>query len=168
MNKSDFVLNVFTDGSFRRKYNYCGYGVHFPNNAIKSYGHVFKYKPLTNQRAELYAIYSALKKIKFYVQEHTEIKEIHIYSDSQYSINCLTVWYINWRNKNWKNIKGEDVCNRKLIEANLSIIDKLKEKDIKVLFNHVRSHTNKQDELSINNDIVDKLANKHFFLNNKN
>ena len=47
MEKSDNILNVFTDGSFRRKYNYCGYGVYFPNNEIKSYGHEFKLEPLT-------------------------------------------------------------------------------------------------------------------------
>lgn len=163
MDKSNSVLNVFTDGSYRKKYNYCGYGVYFPNNEIKSYGKEFIHKPLTNQRAELYAIFSAFKRIKLYVEEHKEIKEIHIYSDSQYSINCLNVWYISWRKNDWKNFKGEDVANRKLIEANLSIIEKIKNNGIKIIFNHVRSHTNKQDELSINNDIVDKLANKQFF-----
>ena len=99
MDKSKNVLNVFTDGSFRKKYNYCGYGVYFPNNEIKSYGHEFTIQPLTNQRAELYAIFSALKRIKKYLETHQEITKINIYSDSQYSINCLTKWYIIW-NKN--------------------------------------------------------------------
>lgn len=168
MDKSNSVLNVFTDGSYKKKYNYCGYGVHFPNNEIKSYGREFNYKPLTNQRAELYAIFSALKRIKMYVKEHNEIKEIHIYSDSRYSINCLSVWYIGWKKNNWKNTKGEDVANRKLIEANLSIIEKINNNDVKIIFNHVKSHTNNQDELSINNDIVDKLANKQFLKKIKN
>ena len=72
MNKSNSVLNVFTDGSYRKKYNYCGYGVYFPNNEIKSYGKEFIHKPLTNQRAELYAIFSEFKRIKLYVEEHKE------------------------------------------------------------------------------------------------
>lgn len=163
MDKSKDVLNVFTDGSYRKKYNYCGYGVYFPNNEINSYGHEFTIQPLTNQRAELYAIFSALKRIKKYLETHQEITKINIYSDSQYSINCLTKWYIIWNKNDWKNSKGEDVLNQILIKSNLAIIQTIKKSGKRIFFHHVNSHTNNTDELSVNNDIVDKLANKIFF-----
>ena len=163
MEKSDNILNVFTDGSFRRKYNYCGYGVYFPNNEIKSYGHEFKLEPLTNQRAELYAIFSALKRINLYIETNSKITKINIYSDSQYSINCLTKWYIIWNKNNWKTSKGKDVLNKILIKSNLALLEKIRNKGKIICFYHVNSHTKNTDELSVNNDIVDKLANKIFF-----
>ena len=48
----------------------------------------------TNNIAELYAILAALK---------ITSGDIDIYSDSEYSINCLTNWYQTWQNNGWGN-----------------------------------------------------------------
>lgn len=156
-------LIVFTDGSFRKKYNYCGYGVHFPNKEMKSYGNIFKLENPTNQRAELYAIYSALKRC-IIILKTKQYKEINIYSDSKYSIECLTVWCNKWKKNNWKTKDNKDVSNQDLIKKNLKLMNKI---NIKICFFHVNSHTGKKDYNSINNDIVDKLANLKFFKNLK-
>ena len=95
----------------------------------------------TNQVAELYAIYSALK--------NTLNKEIDLYTDSKYSIGCLTEWYENWQRNGWKNSKGEDVANKELISA---ILELLKDRDVS--FFHVYGHKG-----DFYNELCDKLAN---------
>lgn len=155
-------LIVFTDGSYRKKYNYCGYGVHFPNKEWKSYGNTFNIKPLTNQRAELYAILSAFKRIKKIIESNPKIKIVDIYSDSKYSINSLTIWFKKWIKNDWKNMKGEAVINQEIIKPILSMISNIQKSGIIVNFHHVHSHTGNKDYASVHNDIADKLANLVF------
>ena len=146
---------VFTDGSFIRSKNnqadLCGYGIHFPNGEFADISKKFTKNPLTNQRAELYAIYKAIKII---TNTNKDIN-IKIYTDSEYSIKSLTLWIINWKKNNWIATTGKPVMNKDIIEK----IDKLiEEHNGEIKFQHVRSHTGKKDFESIHNDIVDKLA----------
>lgn len=144
---------VFTDGSHvKSKTNpYCGYGIHFPNAEIQDISKEFTLEPKTNQRAELYAIYKAIK----LVNEFNNSIDIKIYTDSEYSIKSMTVWIKNWKKNNWISSTGKPVMNQDIIKK----IDELIEKhNGKIKFQHVRSHTGKQDYESIHNDIVDKLA----------
>lgn len=150
MNTVNKIL-VFTDGSFVKHSNKCGYGVYFPNGEFENLSRRFKREPLTNQRAELYAIYKAIKA----VQKKSLDFPIKIYTDSEYSIKSLTIWIKDWKKKNWKSSTGKDVMNQDLIKK----IDTIMLKHIgKIEFQHVRAHTGKKDFESINNDIVDKLA----------
>jgi hypothetical protein len=52
------IIEVYTDGSLVKKKDnvYCGYGIYFPNNEYKSISRKFTHEPITNNRAELYAI----------------------------------------------------------------------------------------------------------------
>ena len=84
----DKKVIVFTDGSYVRKTNKCGYGVLFPNNDFNNISRKFTHEPLTNQRAELYAIYKAI----LTVNKNNSQLPIKIYSDSEYSIKSLTIW----------------------------------------------------------------------------
>jgi ribonuclease HI len=142
---------VFTDGSYIKSYNSCGYGVYFPNGEFRNISRRFKRVPLTNQRAELYAIYKAIKTI----QKKSLDYSIKIYTDSEYSIKSLTIWIKDWKKKSWKSSTGKDVMNQDLIKKIDEIILK---NNGQIEFQHVRSHTGKKDFESINNDIVDKLA----------
>lgn len=144
-------IKIFTDGSYIRKSNKCGYGVLFPNGEFENLSRRFKIEPLTNQRSELYAIYKAIKT----VQKESLDYFIKIYTDSEYSIKSLTVWIKDWKIKNWKSSTGKDVMNQDLIKKIDSIILK---NNGKIEFQHVRAHTGKKDFESTNNDIVDKLA----------
>jgi len=153
----DKIIKIFTDGSFKKLTKntaLCGYGVYFPNNEIKNIAKPFVKKPLTNQRAELYAIYKSLKQIK---KKKIKYDEIIIYTDSEYSIKSLTVWNTNWENNDWKNAQGKPVMNQDIIKP---IIKFLKKNENKIKFKHVRSHTGKQDFESLGNEMADKLANK--------
>jgi hypothetical protein len=77
-----------------------------------------------------------------------------IYSDSEYSINCLTSWLPGWMNKGWKTAAGKDVQHQDLIKDITARLSKFKSHR----FVHVKAHTGGLDELSRNNAVVDKMA----------
>lgn len=153
---------VFTDGACANngKQNAkAGCGVFYPNKEYENISLKFTIAPITNQRAELYAIYLALISIK-------KEQEIWLYTDSLYSIKCLTQWIKIWKNNNMIGTNGKPVKNQDIL---LKIDDILKTK--KVSFFHVNSHVNNDtvlnyevNEKNINefkyicNNIVDKLA----------
>ena len=144
-------IKVFTDGSCMKSSKYCGYGIHYPNGELKDVGEKFTIEPLTNQRAELYAIYKALSDISTY----KKTININLYTDSEYSINSLTKWIKKWKLNNWINSQGKPVKNKDILEKIDEIINN---HNGKIKFNHVYSHTKKLDYDSIHNDIADKLA----------
>lgn len=148
------TIVVFTDGSCikgKNKKPQCGYGIYFPNKELKHISRRFTREPLTNQRAELYAIYKAIKRI----EKNLTFNQIHIYSDSEYSIKSLTEWIVNWKKNNWKGSTGKSVLNQDLIKK----IDKKMHKHT-IVMTHVRAHTGKTDKLSLANAEADRLANK--------
>uniref|UniRef100_A0A6C0E964 ribonuclease H n=1 Tax=viral metagenome TaxID=1070528 RepID=A0A6C0E964_9ZZZZ len=144
---------VYTDGScMKSKTSHkCGYGVYFPNKEYPHISRKFIHDPLTNQRAELYAIYKAIKT----VNDDDTNKDIHIFSDSEYSIKSLTVWIKQWKNNNWKTANNKEVMNQDIIRNIDALM--LSHKG-KIKFTHVRSHTGKDDEQSKYNDKADALA----------
>lgn len=145
-------IRVFTDGSCMKRPNkkfLAGYGIYFPDGELENISRPFTHEPLTNQRAELYAICKALYLI---TSKLSNIKTIIIYSDSDYSIKASTIWAKKWVKNNWNNNK---VKNQDIIRAILKFI---KDFDGEVKFIHVYSHTGKQDELSIGNEQADLLA----------
>lgn len=158
---SNSTLEIYTDGSYIKKGTdvYCGYGIYFPNEEYKSISRKFTHEPITNNRAELYAILKSivlsniinLERIK---NNQEEIKLVNIYSDSEYSVKTFNVWFPKWK-KNNKPYKNPDIINE--------IDEHIKIAPFKVNLIHVRAHTGKKDIHSISNDIVDKLAKKGAF-----
>lgn len=140
------ILNIFTDGSLRD--GKCGYGIYFPNGEYKNISKKFILEPITNNRAELYAIYVSMKICRKLEKEGNEYDEICIYSDSEYSVNTINKWYDMWK-KNGKKYKNGDI-----IDKIMKKIEKMQ--NVKVIF--VRAHTGKKDFYSISNDKADELA----------
>ncbi|EXJ93296.1 hypothetical protein A1O1_01688 [Capronia coronata CBS 617.96] len=100
----------------------------------------------TNQRAELTAILRALD----IAPRH---RDVTIYTDSKYSIDCVTNWYRNWQRNDWTNAKGKPVENKDLV---VDIRDRIEERDElkkQTLFVWVKGH---QDNAG--NIAADKLA----------
>jgi len=155
------IINIYTDGSYVKKDGkiYCGYGIYFPNNEYKSISRKFTHEPITNNRAELYAILKSiiianiinLERIK---NNQEEIKQINIYSDSEYSVKTFNNWLPKWKKTN-KDYLNPDIINE--------IDDHIQKAPFKVIFNHIRAHTGKSDQHSIANNIVDQLAKKGAF-----
>ena len=93
-------IRVWTDGaSSNNGKSNCkaGIGVFFGKNHPLNVSKRFNNRP-SNQRAELYAIIVALENIynsDKYKNSHNK-PEIIIFSDSMYSINCITKWFYGW------------------------------------------------------------------------
>ena len=148
-------IEIFTDGSYMDKSSgpLCGYGVHFFNVDEDDISKKFRHPPLTNQRAELYAIYRGVGTI---IKRYS-FNKLTIYTDSAYSIGCLTSWIANWKRNNWKTANKQPVKNKDIIQK----IDKYISRDKytnKIKFVHVKAHTGKKDYKSLGNEKADTLA----------
>jgi len=165
----DKALCVWTDGSsFNNGKINCqaGYGVFFSRNnplnlSMPMVGILGEPDPPSNQKAELKAIASALAIVK----TMRGFNSVIVYSDSKYSIQCITVWVRNWQKNGWKTSHGENVKHRQIITEAYSTIEMLKQKGIQVRFEHVRAHKKapadtKSEEYTkwYGNSIADKLA----------
>lgn len=150
-------MRVFTDGACSangRPGAKAGFAVWFPEHPTLSMSdRVPATDAQTNQRGELAAIHRATLILE---ENGFHDEDIVVYTDSDYSINCLTKWISGWVARGWKTAAGGDVLHRDLIEDTSKRLAKFKS----YRFVHVRSHTGKEDDLSKNNDIVDRMARK--------
>jgi ribonuclease HI len=155
------TIEVYTDGSLVRKGKdvYCGYGIYFPNGEYKPISRKFTHEPITNNRAELYAILKSIilsniinaNRIN---KNQPPIKNVIIYSDSEYSVKTFNEWLPNWIKKK-KEYMNPDIINE--------IVDHLANAPFTVTFVHVRAHTGKNDPHSVANSVVDELAKRGAF-----
>jgi ribonuclease HI len=149
VNENDTVY-VFTDGACSkngRKNSSAGIGVFFnafdsrnvSEELTDSVKRFFKNdevssKP-TNNKAELMAILRAL----YILQDELENKKlVKVYTDSMYSIRCLTTWYKNWEKNGWVNAKGKSVLNKEIIQTILKFMRKFENQ---ISFAYVKAHT---------------------------
>jgi ribonuclease HI len=148
-------MRVFTDGSCPsngKKGARAGYAAWFPEHPEWSESHrVPDNEEQTNNRAELSAIRRAVQILE---AKGCLDEDIVIYTDSNYSINCLSVWITGWLARGWKTADGKDVQHRDLIEQTTAILARFKTHR----FQHVKAHTGGHDDLSVQNDRVDKMA----------
>ena len=161
--ETDSTLICFTDGSCfnNGKANAsAGFAVHWPYHPELDRSEKLTFDKQTNNRAEyasaIYAIHQADT-----ILDPLQTKTLIIYSDSMLLIDSLSKWIFNWKKNNWRKSDGKQVLN----------LDLLKELDTticingndcngkrKVVFRHVKAHTNKKDWESIHNDIVDQMT----------
>ena len=99
----------------------------------------------TNNTAELNALYKALE-IALNVNCPLLIE---IYSDSKYSIECITNWAYGWKAKGWKK-KGGEIKNLELIKKAHSLFEELKDK---ISITHVKGHSGVEG-----NELADRMA----------
>ncbi|KAH8723548.1 ribonuclease H-like domain-containing protein [Phaeosphaeriaceae sp. PMI808] len=111
-------ITVYTDGSALgngKAGAVGGVGVYFGPNDTRNVSEALRGTRQTNQRAELTAVARAL--------DHIPIdRDALIYTDSYYSIRCLTEWFPKWETTGWKSSSGKDVENRDLIEPTITRI----------------------------------------------
>ena len=148
-------FNIYTDGGCLnngKKNAICSIGIHFPERnlyPILDVSKVLDVEKASNNVAELTAIKEALE---IYSNEDIKIP-LNIYSDSKYSMNCITQWYPNWKKKGIVETKK----NHELITDIVNIYQEMNKKT-EVNFKYVEAHTGKNDEDSIGNSIADQLA----------
>lgn len=146
-NNKLIMLLVFTDGSTinnGKKNAKGGIGVYIVETSLSyekqsEYSYSERVEKPTNQKCELLAIKQALLILN---EKFNSYKgNVMIYSDSMYSINCVTKWYKNWKNNGWKNSKNQDVKNKEIIQDILSLLETKRN----IQFHHIRSHQPKPD-----------------------
>ena len=152
----DDNITIYTDGSCAfngMKGATCGIGIHFSEtnrNKLNDVSQLLDVEKPTNNFAELCAINKAIQII---IDKKLTKNKIHLYTDSKYSIDCVTRWYEKWVECN--------KLDRPNIEVISSIYNSIQNLDIQ--FYHVFSHSKKNDEHSIGNDRADNLARKSVY-----
>ena len=157
------VFHIFTDGACTNngtKAAKGGFGVHFyssPDRSLDIAEALLASEPQTNNRGELKAIQAALDFVDTNKEElYSKFNTITVWSDSEYSINCLTKWLPKWRKSGWVKSDGGEIQNLDLIR---SISDQL-QRNPKVMLQHVRAHQVGKEHLFpwSGNHIADELA----------
>lgn len=90
------VLEIYTDASIRTYTNGRTFGC---SGAIAPLVNEARYTinpDSTNNRSELIAVYLGVQLANEIKMKHPEYDEIHLYSDSQFSIFGLTKWIYGW------------------------------------------------------------------------
>lgn len=148
------ILLVYTDGSciLNGKPNARGgWAVYFPGGEYPNMAEKFTRHP-TNQRCELTAIWRALETIKPYLDEGGRAE---IYTDSEYSIKCITEYCKKWSVNGWVKADKNPIENRDIIEPLYGLYTTLWRN---LAIKHIRAHTGNKDKHSVANDIVDQMA----------
>lgn len=148
------IILAYTDGSCVGNGNrqaVGGIGIHFPNGELKDISKIFDLDYCTNQRAELYAILTAIR----YVKKNLGLvnKCLLIKTDSKYSIDCVTDWIHGWMKNGWMTKNNTPVHNKDLIELIYKYC-----KLYHIRFQHVDAHTERKDPDSVGNKWADILA----------
>jgi len=173
-NKNTIKLEAFTDGSAinnGKKNVLSGIGVFFPDTSLNLVNKAVncnkfiqknpKYgiKP-TNNVAELLAILFAIEELLPIAYSMTPKPSLVIYSDSEYSINCITKWSDGWKKAGWKKKGNAEIKNLEIIKPIYEYYKKNK-----IRFVHVNSHKaepypkgSESWQLWYGNDMADKLA----------
>lgn len=92
-------------------------------------------EPQTNQRAELRALLRGIELAKEQIRKNN-IKRVQIWSDSQYSINCASVWGPNWKRAGWKK-QGGEIQHLDLIKQ---LVEKTQELGHSIYYKWLRGH----------------------------
>ncbi|KAK7711707.1 hypothetical protein SLS57_008000 [Botryosphaeria dothidea] len=130
------MLKIYTDGSSLgngKKGSVAGVGVFFGPLDKRNVSEGLAGARQTNQRAELTAIQRAL--------DITPLqRDAEIFTDSSYGINCVTVWYKNWRKNNWVTAAKKPVENKDLVEPIVARIEEREKVGTKTIFTWLKGH----------------------------
>ncbi|XP_072385961.1 ribonuclease H-like [Diabrotica undecimpunctata] len=144
--EEDGYTIVFTDGACENngKPNAkAGIGVWFRDDHPLNISQPVKGKA-TNNTAEIQACIQALN-----VLETQGVQKVKIFTDSQFTISCMTKWITNWKRNNWKTASGGPVKNKEDLQKLDTIIGTFSE----VKWVHVAGHRGIKG-----NEEADKLA----------
>lgn len=126
------AFHVFTDGAFSSKTKRSGVGIYF----CQPFEHLSTAQKMpdstTNQACELIGIVNALQEIHRNRELQDTVKthfhgKVFIWSDSEYSIRCLTHYVKKWMKNGWKTASGGAVKNADLIRQGYDILQSHKE-----------------------------------------
>lgn len=115
-------------------------------------------EPQTNQRSELTALLRGLEVAEKCLARDSELKKIQLWSDSEYSINCASVWGPKWKSRGWKK-QGGEIQHLDLIRV---LVEKTISLGFKIEYRWLKGHKGGQSQYAFPwmfNHQVDALAN---------
>ena len=118
----------------------------------------------TNQRAELTALLRGLELAEKQFGKLNDVKKVQIWSDSEYSINCASVWGPKWKSKGWKKQNG-DIQHLDLIKL---LVEKTLSLGFKIEYRWLKGHKGGESQHAFPwmfNHQVDALANSALRVN---
>ena len=146
--KGDVI--IYCDGACSNNPGEAGSGISiYSSNNIEPillYGNYIKEG--TNNIAELNALYISLLICSSLIKKGN-FKNINIYSDSRYSIDCIVSWAYTWKSKGWIK-KGGIIKNLELIKLAHNLYDDIKSY---ININHVKAHNGNEG-----NELADRMA----------
>ncbi|CEM02071.1 unnamed protein product [Vitrella brassicaformis CCMP3155] len=145
------AIEVYSDGACENngKPNaMAGWGVWFGQGDDKNCcGRM--YGKQTNQRAELFAAVKALELCR-----DSRGLPVRLFTDSQYTIKCVSEWIQRWRSNGWKNANKDPVSNQDLVKTLDALIRERNGFGMSMLeMVHVKGHSGNEG-----NDKADELA----------
>lgn len=145
---ADFDVVIYTDGGCEPNPGKAGSGVAvYENDQLTELWYGLYNSFGTNNSAELNALHQAL----LLAEDHLDKgKTVHIRSDSQYSINCITNWAYGWKAKGWKRKTAGDIKNLEIIQASHALFESLKET---LVISHVAAHIGIEG-----NELADRMS----------
>ncbi len=141
-------ISIYCDGACEPNPGNAGSGVVVYRNGQLAELWYGLYNPRgTNNTAELNALHQALR------MAEAELKagySVEICSDSQYAINCISVWAKGWEKKGWTKKDGE-IKNLDIIQDSYAIYQRIKDDDLTLT--HVAAHVGTEG-----NELADRMA----------
>lgn len=164
--KSENIMHVFTDGACpgngKRNANAAWGALLVSDNGYVVLDRFSGAIPLsesqTNQRAELTALLRGLEVAEKQLLRDLTLKKIQIWSDSQYSINCASVWGPTWKSRGWKK-QGGEIQHLDLIRV---LVEKTQALGFKIEYKWLKGHKGGESQYIFPwkfNHMVDELAN---------
>jgi ribonuclease HI len=119
-------IHIFTDGAYSAKTKRSGFGVWFtpPQFEALSVSQSLT-DGTTNQEAELTAIITALTIVS---QKLPRDLPVTVWTDSDYSMKCLTVYIKKWNKHGWTTSSGSEVKHKELIQRGANLLAALQDR----------------------------------------
>ena len=137
------IIKIYCDGACKGNPGMAGSGLSIYNGSSLPTLPYGEYNERgTNNTAELNALYKALLLA-------SKEQNVIIYSDSKYSIDCITKWAYNWKKKGWTK-QGGEIKNLEIIKLAHNLYEDIKE-NIRV--EYVKAHTGIEG-----NELADRMA----------
>jgi len=164
--KNENIMHVFTDGACpnngKRNANAAWGALLVSDNGYivldRFSGAIPLSESQTNQRAELTALLRGLEVAEKQLLRDSTLKKIQIWSDSQYSINCASVWGPTWKSRGWKK-QGGEIQHLDLIRV---LVEKTQVLGFKIEYKWLKGHKGGESQHVFPwmfNHQVDALAN---------
>ena len=135
---------IYTDGACSNNPGPGGWAFYLHTESVKKTISGFE-KETTNNRMELIATIKALE--YSYAEDFTEI---HLYTDSKYVMQGITLWCKSWLKNNWMTASKKPVKNKDLWQQLLNLTSV---KTAKINWFWVKGHSG-----DIGNEIADQAA----------